>query len=145
MGSTDESFSLTGYESKYYFLTETYVEFNQESMTKQRFTEQSFPEDVNYDDAAIGEMLSKAHREQGYDSQREGLSVGQSSSSISDRTGQLVVGEDLLPLSVQKTLNLCLFKVQFLIFINNGLPRSSMAFCHCIDCQAEIRKTRIPG
>ena len=35
MGSTDESFSNTGYEPKDYFLTETYVEFNQESMTEQ--------------------------------------------------------------------------------------------------------------
>ena len=33
MGSTDESFSNTGYEPKDYFLTVTYVEFNQESMT----------------------------------------------------------------------------------------------------------------
>ena len=53
MGSTDKSFSNTGYEPKDYFLTETYVEFNQESMTEQRFTE-----DVDYDDAAIGEIAS---------------------------------------------------------------------------------------
>ena len=86
MGSTDKSFSLTGYEPKDCFLTETYVEFNQESMTEQRF-----PEDVDYDDAAIGEMLFNAYREQVYHSQREGLSVGQSSSSMSDRTVQPVV------------------------------------------------------
>ena len=91
MGSTDESFSHTGYEPKDYFLTETYVEFNQESMTEQRIPEQRFLEDVDYDDAAIGEMLFKAYREQVYHSQREGLSVGQSSSSMSDRTGQPVV------------------------------------------------------
>ena len=60
MGFFDESFSNTGYEPKDYFLTETYVEFNQESIRV-------------------------------YHSQREGLSVGQSSSSMSDRTGQLVV------------------------------------------------------
>ena len=64
MGSTDESFSNTGYEPKDYFLTETYVEFNQESMTEQRFSEQRFLEDVDYDDAAIGGMLFKAYREQ---------------------------------------------------------------------------------
>ena len=86
MGSTDESFSNTGCESKDYFLTETYVEFNQESMTEQRF-----PDDVDYDDAAIGEMLFNAYRKQVYHSQREGLSVGQSSSSMFDRTGQPVV------------------------------------------------------
>ena len=56
-GSTDESFFHTGYEPKDYFLTETYVELNQESMTEQRFPEQRFLEDVDYDDAAIGEML----------------------------------------------------------------------------------------
>ena len=66
MGSTDESFSNTCCEPKDYFLTETYVEFNQESMTEQRFPEQRFLEDVDYDDAAIG----------------------QSSSSVSDRLGQ---------------------------------------------------------
>ena len=60
-------------------------------MTEQRFTEQRFLEDVDYDDAAIGEMLFNAHREQVYHSQREGLSVGQPSSSVSDRSGQPVV------------------------------------------------------
>ena len=97
MGSTDESFSNTGYGPKDYFLTETYVEFNQESMTEQRFAEQRFLEDVDYDDAAIGEMLFNAYREQVYHSRREGLSVGQSSSSMSDRTGQPVVetGQEL--------------------------------------------------
>ena len=91
MGSTVESFSNTGYEPKDYFVTETYVEFNQESMTEQRFPEQRFLEDVDYDDAAIGEMLFNANREQVYHFQREGLSVGQSSSSVSDRTVQPVV------------------------------------------------------
>ena len=61
MWSTDKSFSNTGYEPKDYFLTETHVEFNQESMTEQRF-----PEDVDYDDAATGEMLFNAYREQVY-------------------------------------------------------------------------------
>ena len=78
MGSTDKSFSNTFYEPKDYFVAETYVEFNQESMTEQRFPEQRFPEDVDYDDAAIGEMLFNAYREPVYHSQREGLSFGQS-------------------------------------------------------------------
>ena len=91
MGSTDESFSNTSYEPKDYFLTETYVESLTESMTEQRFPEQRFLEDVDYDDAAIGEMLFNAYREQVYHSQRESLSVGQSSSSVSDRSGQPVV------------------------------------------------------
>ena len=82
-GSTDESFSNTGFEPKDYFLTKTYVESLTQSMTEQRFLE-----DVDYDDAAIGEMLFNAYREQVYHSQPEGLSVGQSSSSVSDRSGQ---------------------------------------------------------
>ena len=99
MGSTHESFSHTGYEPKDYFLTETYVEFNQESMTQQRFHQQRLPEEVDYDDAAIGEMLFNAYREKVYHSQREALSVGQSSSLMSDRTEQPVVerGQELNP------------------------------------------------
>ena len=85
----DYKFSSTGYEPNDYFLTETYVEFNQESVTEQRFTE-----DLDDDDAAVGEMLFNAYREQVYHSQREDLSVGQSSSSISDRTMQPVVDHD---------------------------------------------------
>ena len=86
MESTDESFSNTGNEPKDYFLSKTYVESLTKSMTEQRFLE-----DVDYDDAAIGEMLFNAYREQVYHSQREGLSVGQSSSFVSDRSGQPVV------------------------------------------------------
>ena len=44
---------------------------------------------MDYDDAALEEMLYKAHREQVCHSQREGLSVGQSS-SVSERTGRPV-------------------------------------------------------
>ena len=100
MGSTDESFSNTGYEPKAYYLMETYVESLKKSMTEQRLLEQRFLEDVDYDDAAIGEMLFNSYREQVYHSQREGLSVGQSSSSsssVSDRSGQPVVerGQEL--------------------------------------------------
>ena len=80
---------------KDYFTTETYVEFNQESVTEQRFPEQRFPEDVDYDDAAIGQMLFNAYRGQVDHSEREGLSSGLSSSSISqERTGQPVVNSD---------------------------------------------------
>ena len=91
LGPQDYKFSSTGYEPKDNFFTETYVESNQKSMTEHRFTEQRFLEDMDDDGAAIGEMLSKAYPEQVYHSQRGGLSVGQSSSSVSDRTGQLVV------------------------------------------------------
>ena len=86
MGSTDESYSNTVYEPNSYDLMETYVESLTESLTEQQFPEQRFLEDVDYDDAALEEMLYNAHREHVYHSQREGLSVGQSSSSVSERT-----------------------------------------------------------
>ena len=69
----------------------------------QRFPEQWIPEDVDYDDAAIGEMLFNADREQVYHSQREGLSVGQSSSSVSDRSGQPVVEGGKMPREIGAT------------------------------------------
>ena len=75
MGSTDESYFRTGYEPKNYNLRETYVESLTESLTQPQFPEQRFLEDVDYDDAALEEMLHNAHREHVYHSQREGLSV----------------------------------------------------------------------
>ena len=75
---------------------ETYVESLTESLTEQQLPEQRFLEDVDYDDAALEEMLYNAHRIV-YHSQREGLSVGQSSSSVSEKTGRPVVerGQEL--------------------------------------------------
>ena len=46
---------------------------------------------------------------------------------------RLTVNEDLLPLSVQKSPNLCVFSVQFLTSFHNGLPSSFVAFCHSFD------------
>ena len=37
---------------------------------------------------------------------------------------RLTIGEDLLPLTVQKSPNLCVFSVSFLTSFHNGLPRS---------------------
>ena len=91
MVSTDESYSHTGYEPNAYDLKETYVESLTESLTQQQFPEQQFLEDVDHDDAALEETLHNAHREQAYHSHREGLSVGQSSSSVSERTVRPVV------------------------------------------------------
>ena len=70
---------------------ETCVESLTESLTQQQFPEQRFFEDVDYDDAALEEMLHNAHRVHVCHSQREGLSVGQSSSSVSERTERPVV------------------------------------------------------
>ena len=75
------------YEPNDYYLMETCVESPTESLTQQQFPEQPFLEDVDYDDAALEEMLCKAHREHVYHSQREGLSAGQSSSSVPKERG----------------------------------------------------------
>ena len=63
-----------------------------------QFSKQGFLEDVEYDDTAFEDMLREAHRVHVYHSQREGLSVGQSSSSMSERTGNPLESEqgDLL-------------------------------------------------
>ena len=90
MDSSDGSYLLTGYEPKNYDLMETYVESFTESLTHPEFSEQRFLEDVDYDDTALEEMLREAHRVHVYHSEREGLSVGQSSSSVSERTGRPV-------------------------------------------------------
>ena len=145
MGSTDESFSSTGYEPNDFFHAETYVEFNQESMTEQRFTEQRFLQDVDYDDAAIGEMLFNAYREQVYHPQREGLSVGQSSSSscVSDRSGQPVV--ETVAKSHDRTGQPVVERSQELntehAQIRTLLDRQRERIL--ADCQAEIRRHEI--
>ena len=80
----------TGYEPNDHFITETYVEFNQESVTEQRFAD-----DSDYDDTVIGQTLFNAYRRRVDHSEGEGLSSGLSSSSMShDREGQPVVDRD---------------------------------------------------
>ena len=89
-GPQDYNFSSTGYEPNDYFLTGTYVELNQESVTEQRFTE-----DLDYDDAVIGQTLFNTYRRRVDHSAGEGQSSGLSSSSMShDKTGQPVVDRD---------------------------------------------------
>ena len=70
-------------------------------------------------------MLFNAYREQFYHSQREGLSVGQSSSSVPDRSGQPVVerGQELNTEHAQIRTLLDRQREQILA-----------------DCQAEIRR-----
>ena len=55
--------------------SETCVESLTESLTQQQFPEQRFLEDVDYDDAALEEMLGNAHREHVYHSQKACLLV----------------------------------------------------------------------
>ena len=90
MDSLDDSYLLSGYEPNAYDLKETYVESYTESLTHPQFSEQGFLEDVEYDDTELEDMLHETHRVHVYHSQREGLSVGQSSSSVSERTGRSV-------------------------------------------------------
>ena len=86
-GPQNYKFSSTGYEHNDHFITEAYVEFNQESVTQQRF-----PEDLDYDDAVIGQTIFKRYRRRVDRSEGEGSSSGLSSSSMShDRLGQPVV------------------------------------------------------
>ena len=84
MDSLDDSYSLTSYEPNAYDFRETCVESYTESLTSPQFSKQRFLEDVE-------DMLLEAHRVHVYHFQREGLSVGQSSSSsMSETTGRLV-------------------------------------------------------
>ena len=88
MASIDETYSLTGCEPNAYDFKETYVESYTELLTSPPFlSKQGFPEDAEYDDAALEDMLREAHRVHVHHSQWEDLSVGQSS-SVSERAGR---------------------------------------------------------
>ena len=76
-GPQDYNNSSTGYEPNDFFLTETYVEFNQESVTEQRF-----PEDLDYDDTLRSDALQRVPKTS-RSLEREGLSSGLSSSNES--------------------------------------------------------------
>ena len=138
MGSTDESFSRAGYEPKNYDLMETYVESLTESLTQPQFPEQRFLEDVDYDDAALEEMLHNAHREHVYHSQRKGLSVGQSSSSVSERTVRPVVERTGRPV-VERRQEPNTEHAQ----IRTLLDRQKEQIL--AECQAEIKKHEFQG
>ena len=133
MGSTDESYSHTGYEPKDYYLMETYVESLTESLTQQQFPEQWFLEDVDYADAALEEMLHNAHREHVCHSQREGLPVGQSSSSVSERTGRPVVERTGRP-DVERGEELNVGNAQIKTLLDRQKEQT------LAECQAEIKK-----
>ena len=96
MDSLDDSYSSQVISPNANDLKETYVESYTESLTPPflcptQFPKQGFLEDVEeYDDTALEDLLREAHRVHVYHSQREGLSVGQTSSSMSERTERLV-------------------------------------------------------
>ena len=87
MASIDETHSHTGYEPNASDFKKTSVESYTELLTSPLFLfDKGFPEDAEYDDAALEGMLREAHRVHSHHSQREDLSVGLSSSSVSERT-----------------------------------------------------------
>ena len=117
---------------------ETYVESFTESLTQPQFSEQRFLEDVDYDDTALEEMLHNAHRVHVYHSQREGLSVGQSSSSVSEGTGRPVEERTGRPVVASgQELNTEQAQIRTLV---DRQKEQILA-----ECQAEIKKHKIPG
>ena len=91
MDSFDETYLHRGYEPNAYDFKETSVESSTELLNSPPFfSDKGFPEDAEYDDAALEGMLRQAHRVHSHHSQREDLSVSLSSSSVSDRTGRPV-------------------------------------------------------
>ena len=96
LGTLAEYDPLTGYEPNDYHITEATEPYIQESSV-----ENGSPNDVEYDDATIGQALSSplftqereadACRGRAYHSQEEGLSSSLSSSVSHDRTGSPVV------------------------------------------------------
>ena len=84
MDSFDETYLHTGYEPNAYDFKETSVEPYTELLNSPPFfSDKGYPADAEYDDAALAGRLREAHRV-------EDLSVSPSSSSVSDRTGDLL-------------------------------------------------------
>ena len=133
MDSLDDSYLLTGYEPNAYDLKETYDESYTESLTHPQFSEQGFLEDVEYDGAALEDMLHEAHRVHVYHSQRESLSVGQSSSSVSERMVKSVGERTRRPVRpCGQELNVSNAQIGTLL---DRLKEQIFA-----ECQAEIKK-----
>ena len=88
---------------------------------------------MDYDDTALEEMLHNAHRVHVYHSQREGLSVGQSSSSVSERTERSVGERTGRPVrSSGQELNVGNAQIRTLL---DRQKEQILA-----ECQAEIKK-----
>ena len=88
---------------------------------------------MEYDDTALEDMLREAHRVHVYHSQREGLSVGQSSSSVSERTGRPVGERTGRPVGpIGQELNVANAQIRTLL---DRQKEQILA-----ECQAEIKK-----
>ena len=89
--SSDDLLLSTGYEPKAHDFCETTVEsYVQLLDSPPLFSNKVSSADPDYDDATLEDMLHQVHRAQVDHSLREDLSISLSSSSMSDRTGQLV-------------------------------------------------------
>ena len=132
LGSLAENEPSTGYEPNDHFLTETYVEYTQESSGEQRY-----PDDFDYDDIAIGKTLLDACRRQVDHSEEEGLSSSLSSSVSHHRTVRPVVCS-----SVERSKEIQ-GNTSESEQIRTLLERQREQ--KLSDCQAQIRKTRIPS
>ena len=89
--ASDDFLLSTGYEPKAHDLCETTVEpYEQLLNSPALFSNKVSSADPDCDDAALEDMLHRAHRVQADHSVREDFSVSLSSSSMSDRTRQLV-------------------------------------------------------
>ena len=129
-GLQDFKFSSTGYEPNDCFLIETYVEFNQESVTEQRFRA-----DLDYDDITIGQTLLNACRRRADHSEGEGLSSCLSLSSMSqERKVQPVVDRDKSHESGYEIQRQNSENKQIRTLLDRRRERI------LADCQAEIRK-----
>ena len=89
---------------------------------------------MDYDDTALEEMLHNAHGVHVYHSQQQGLSVGQSSSSVSERTGGPVGERTGRPVETIG-LELKVANAQIRTLLDRQKERI------LAECQAEIRNT----
>ena len=136
---------LTCYEPNDYHISEATEPYIQESSV-----EHGSPNDFEYDDVTIGKALSSplftqereddASRRRAYHSQDEGLSSSQSSSVSRDRTLRPVVKpfDSQIP-NVREIPSHSSESEQIRILLERQREQI------LTDCQAEIRKTRIPG
>ena len=122
------------YEPNAHDLKETYVESYTESLTPPQFSKQGFLEDVEYDDTALEDMLREAHRVHVYHSKREGLSVGQSSSSSMSERTERPVGErtERFVGPIGQELNVANAQIGTLLYKQKERILA--------ECQAEIKK-----
>ena len=127
LGTLAENEPLTGYDPNDHFITEAHVEYTQESIGEQRFSD-----DFDYDDVTFGKTLLDPWRRRADHSEEEGLSSCLSSSVSHDRTGRPVVCR--LVSSAQETQRHNFESEQ----VRSLLERQREQIL--ADCQAEIRK-----